>query len=366
MRFLMLNWRDPETPTAGGAERVSLAYLSALVQRGHEVCWFANYFPGAERQKQIAGIHLYRGGGRGTSILAAWRWYRKQQGFDLVIDQHHGIPWFAPWWCRTHCVACVHEVLGPIWDSFFPWPINAVGRWQEQWTHWLYRNVPFWVGSQSTRNALGARGVRNVTLISYGIQPISLPALEEKPLQPPLRLIVVSRFSPNKRIDHAVRLLRLLTDRAIEAQLTIVGHGLVEPNLRRLVRDLGLQTRVDFPGLLPEPEKNRRLEQSHFLVHTSVREGWGLNVIEANALGTPAVVYPVAGLVDSTFHEETGWVVPTETPEALADCLAAVLKDAGRYQEIRSKAWARAQTYHWDRVLPRACAWLEAQARGAG
>ena len=32
MRFLMLNWRDPENPLAGGAERVTLAYLAALVR----------------------------------------------------------------------------------------------------------------------------------------------------------------------------------------------------------------------------------------------------------------------------------------------------------------------------------------------
>ena len=41
---------------------------------------------------------------------------------DLVIDQHHGIPWYAPWWCGTNCIAYIHEVLGPIWDAFYPWP----------------------------------------------------------------------------------------------------------------------------------------------------------------------------------------------------------------------------------------------------
>ena len=40
MRFLMLNWRDPKNPLAGGAERVTLAYLKELVRRGHEVYWF--------------------------------------------------------------------------------------------------------------------------------------------------------------------------------------------------------------------------------------------------------------------------------------------------------------------------------------
>src|SRR3954454_23478902 len=35
MRFLMLNWRDPKNPISGGAERVTLAHLAALVERGH-------------------------------------------------------------------------------------------------------------------------------------------------------------------------------------------------------------------------------------------------------------------------------------------------------------------------------------------
>ena len=36
-----------------------------------------------------------------------------------------------------------------------------------------------------------------------------------------------------------------------------------------------------FTGGLPESEKNRQLRQAHLLLHASMREGWGLNVIEA-------------------------------------------------------------------------------------
>ena len=39
-------------------------------------------------------------------------------------------------------------------------------------------------------------------------------------------------------------------------------------------------------------------------------------MIEANAMGTPAVVYPVGGLVDSTVHGQTGLVSEAETPES--------------------------------------------------
>ena len=95
MRFLMLNWRDPKNPLAGGAERVSLEYLAELARRGHEVFWFSYDFPGGAREETIDGINFVRGGGKGTSILAARSWYRSQKAFDLVIDQHHGLP-FQP------------------------------------------------------------------------------------------------------------------------------------------------------------------------------------------------------------------------------------------------------------------------------
>ena len=213
----MLNWRDPKNPKAGGAERVTLAFLSALAERGHVVFWFANAFDGAAATETMDGLSIVRGGGIGTSILAARKWYSRQKPFDLVIDQHHGIPWLAPWWCRTRCIAYIHEVLGPIWDAFYPWPVSTIGRWQEHAGHWLYRNIPFWTVSQSTKTSLSARGVRDITVIPNGTNCRALNELESKPLEAPLRLVTVSRLAPNKRIDHAIRVIQSLRERAIPA-----------------------------------------------------------------------------------------------------------------------------------------------------
>ncbi|MBI2924785.1 MAG: glycosyltransferase family 4 protein [Verrucomicrobia bacterium] len=363
MRFLMLNWRDPHNPTAGGAERVSLAHLAALVRRGHDAYWFANNFPGAGRAETIEGVHIVRGGGLGTSIRHAIRWYRRQPPFDLVIDQHHGIPWYAPWWCRTHCLAYIHEVLGPIWSVFYPRPLALLGRWQERWTHRLYRKVPFWTVSESTRKALLAHGVERVVVFPNGINTVALAALDDKPLAAPLRLVVVCRLAANKRVDHAIRVLPPLRVAGIDAQLTVVGSGEQQPQLRALVDELRLTETVSFTGAVPEVEKDVHLRRAHFLLHTSVREGWGLNVIEANAMGTPAVVYPVAGLVDSTLHGQTGLVTPEETPEALAASLVEAVRRPEDYARLRHNAWQRAKSLHWDHVLPATCAWLEEQAR---
>jgi glycosyltransferase involved in cell wall biosynthesis len=364
MRFLMLNWRDPKNPLSGGAERVTQAHLAALVKRGHDVFWFANGFPGCLPEETIDGIHIVRGGGKGSSVLKAIQWYRRQKPFDLVIDQHHGIPWYAPWWCKTRCIAYIHEVLGPIWDSFYPWPLSAIGRAQERWTHWIYRAVPFWTVTEATKRGLEVNGVRSVKVMLNGINTVALPVLPDKPLELPLRLVVVSRLAPNKRIDHAIRTTRRLVDQGVDVRLTVVGSGDEEQSLHRLAQELNLEKQVKFTGALPEAEKDAHLRDAHFLVHTSLREGWGLNVIEANANGTPGAVYPVDGLTESTLHGETGIVSEKETPESLAAALAIVLKSPEKYQRYRVAAWRRARALHWDNVLPPACDWLEAQGRG--
>ena len=360
----MLNWRDPKNPLSGGAERVTQAHLAALAQRGHEVFWYANAFPGCVAGETIDSIRIVRGGGKGTSVLKARQWYRHQKPFDLVIDQHHGIPWYAPWWCRTHSIAYIHEVLGPIWNVFYPWPLSAIGRWQERKTFWLYRNVPFWTVNETTRRRLEANGVRNVKVMLNGINTPALPELPEKPLVLPLRLVAVSRLAPNKRVDHAIRTVKSLGERGIEASLTIVGTGEVESELHRLVEELKLGGQVSFTGPLPESQKDEHLRNAHFLVHTSLREGWGLNVTEANANGTPGAVYPVDGLTESTLHDQTGIVSEKETPESLAAALAALLKTPEKYDRYRVAAWNRARELHWNNVLPPACDWLEARARG--
>jgi len=56
-------------------------------------------------------------------------------------------------------------------------------------------------------------------------------------------------------------------------------------------------------------------------------------------------------------------VAKAETPDALADSLQDLLKGPEAYQRYRRNAWERAKTFHWSKVLPQACDWLEGQAR---
>ena len=98
-------------------------------------------------------------------------------------------------------------------------------------------------------------------------------------------------------MDHAIKAAKVLLQRGADIRLTIIGAGEMEETLKQLAGESGIKEHIKFTGRLDEQKKDEQLRRAHFLIHTSIREGWGLNVIEANAMGTPAVVYPVGGFV---------------------------------------------------------------------
>jgi glycosyltransferase involved in cell wall biosynthesis len=90
------------------------------------------------------------------------------------------------------------------------------------------------------------------------------------------------------------------------------------------------------------------MARAHWLVVPSVREGWGLVVIEANSVGTPAIGYDVPGLRDSIRPGRTGRLAAAGDPAALASEAVEVLKDPARYESMRRAAIEWSRCFSWD------------------
>ena len=91
----------------------------------------------------------------------------------------------------------------------------------------------------------------------------------------------------------------------------------------------------------------------------SLAEGWGLTVLEANSVGTPAVAYDVPGLRDSVRDKMTGWLVPPGTSlAAVLTGALAELTDPGQRRRYcdQSRRWAR--SFSWDSSAERLAAVL--------
>jgi len=127
--------------------------------------------------------------------------------------------------------------------------------------------------------------------------------------------------------------------------LWVVGDGSFRRGLERLACN-----GVRFFGRVGEAVKRDLLCRAWVLVHSSVREGWGLNVLEAAACGTPAVAYRVAGLCDSVRNGETGLLARDGDVEGLADALIKVLEDEGLRLRLSRNALEYAKGFSWERT----------------
>ena len=79
----------------------------------------------------------------------------------------------------------------------------------------------------------------------------------------------------------------------------------------------------------------------------SVKEGWGLVVIEAARMGTPTVAYASAGGTrESVRHGDTGVLVEDESDFRAA--IAALLADPDEVARLSSQALAFAERFSWE------------------
>ena len=335
--MLIFNWKDLAHPHAGGAEVLTEEVARALVQRGHEVTLFASSVAGRPEREAVEGVEIVRRGGRLGVYREARRFWEEQEArsFDVVVDEINTRPFLTPHFVRgTPIVALIHQLAREIWFYETPFPVSVVGRYVLE-PRWLrpYRDVPALTVSRSSADSLSRHhGWQDVTVIPEGSEPHPIPVVvrEHDPT-----VIYLGRLVGMKQPGHALRAFGLLRGRFPQARLWVIGDG---PLLRRLRRRA--PAGVTFLGRLEADEVRERLARAHVLVATSVREGWGLNVSEAAACGTPSIGYSVAGLVDSI--PASGGALVEPNPEALARALAELFSGVLRLEPRESTVpWAK-------------------------
>jgi glycosyltransferase involved in cell wall biosynthesis len=351
VRILILNWRCPRNPKAGGAEVVTYELARRLAARGDYVEWFAGSFQGAAHEEDLDGIHFVRAGRQWTVHWAAFRHYkRKLRGrFDAVIDQVNTVPFFTPFWADIPSFMFIHQLAREVWWYESPFPVNIIGYVSEPLYLRCYRNFPVLTVSPSTQKDLRRLGFREaITVIPEGLEKVDGVRFK-KAIVP--TLLYVGRMSPSKRVADVIRAFAIFRTTHSRARLWLVGDGprRYVQSLHNLVARLSLGTAVHFWGRVPTDEKHQLMATAHMLLVTSVREGWGLVVIEANACGTPAVVYDVPGLRDAVRHGVTGIVVEA-TASSMAREIAWLWTNPVRYRSLAAEALSWSGEFSFDRA----------------
>jgi glycosyltransferase involved in cell wall biosynthesis len=158
---------------------------------------------------------------------------------------------------------------------------------------------------------------------------------------------VLGRLVPHKQVEHALEVLATLAGELPDLRMDVIGEGWWHPQLTAHAERLGVTDRVTFHGHVSDTERDRLLDEAWLLLAPSVKEGWGIAIMEAAARAVPALGYRTAGGVTESIQDgETGLLVadPAELTERTRDLLA----DTEARLAMGKKARERARNFGWD------------------
>jgi glycosyltransferase involved in cell wall biosynthesis len=348
-RILIVNWRDPRNPEAGGAEVHLHEVARRLAADGFTCIQYSHAFPGALSEEWIDGVRVLRRGRALTFNFTVWRNLRRwcaEHRIDAVLDDSNKIAFFAPWTCDRPVVLQLHHLFGRAVFRETAWPLALYVLLFEKLMPLCYRDTPVLTGSESSRQELLHKGFRNVTIAPEGVDPAGC-RIENPPARDPSLLLYVGRVKRYKGLDTLLRTLALLRARRPGVRLVVAGSGDDVPRLRALAATLGIADAVELAGFVSARRKAELYHEAAVVLNSSRKEGWGLTSIEGNACGTPVVATNVPGLCDSVRDGETGFLVPFGDAPAFAAAVERLLDDGALWQSFseNGRRWAAAHTW---------------------
>ena len=290
----------------GGKERALHEIAKRLVANGHQVDIYTMHWWDGPSTFCSDGITfhalsrlfpLYNSAGRRSlrqAILFALTLAKLvNRPFDyLYVDS---IPFFPlltgrllAWIRRKRLITTWHEYWGPsYWKSYLPGPAAVVGAGLERLASWC-PDMVISVSSHTTSRLQAGSAARHIVTIPLGID---LRAIDEAPpSSEQLDVLFAGRLLANKNADLLVQAIGLLRPDWPHIQCVIIGDGPEAEHLEGLIDDLDLRAHVSLRSFLPSSEEIFGLMKSaKVFALPSVREGFGLVVIEAQRCGTPVI-----------------------------------------------------------------------------
>ena len=346
MRILWFNWRDIKHPEAGGAEVFTHEVMLRLARMGYNMTLFCPSFPNALKREIIDGVEIIRSGGKYTVYKKAQQFYKmNKDNYDFIIDEINAKPFLSAQIIGGKPIlALFHQSIREEWFYETRFPLNYLCYYYLE-RKWLstYQDVPTATVSTSSEQDLKEFGFNRIFVVPMGLSVKPIEKVEQK--EPVPTIIFIGRLKKHKLPYHALRAFSLIKEELPNSKMWIIGDGTMRKYLERMnVKD------ATFYGHVKNELKYDLLRKAHILMMPSVREGWGLVVTEANAMGTPVVAYDVPGLRDSIIDGKTGVLLKDKSPENLAQTTVSLLTDKDLLKKYSTNALEFSTKFSWDKT----------------
>jgi glycosyltransferase involved in cell wall biosynthesis len=154
-------------------------------------------------------------------------------------------------------------------------------------------------------------------------------------------------FTREKGQDVALAAAMLLAPRLPQARMLLVGDGPERSNYRMQWLAIRTAATAQLPGFIEDLAEFYAAIDLYIMPSRS--EAWGLTALRAMAFGIPVIATNVGGLPELV--AQTGWLVPPESPEALAEAIVEAASDPARLREFGRHARERASQFSIERTV---------------
>ena len=212
--------------------------------------------------------------------------------------------------------------------------------------NFIYRKAAVCIGASSAiKKNFEDVGCKNIEVIPNGIDMKRFEGLERK-AHDGFIVISVARLEKVKGIEYLIKAVK-------DFKLLIIGDGSERKNLENLVQKLNLKDKVTFLGQIPNKEIPHHLMEADCLVVPSVREGFGISVLEAQAAGLPVIGTRVGGILDLIKDQKTGILVEPKNVQQIEEAVSKIKSDPEFTRSLIENARNNARKYDWQEITER-------------
>ncbi|WP_454049428.1 glycosyltransferase [Cellulomonas sp. Marseille-Q8402] len=349
--------------TTGGGERQYGQFADAWARAGHEVTYLTRrQWPAAAPTRDgvdvvavSAPFELYDATGN-RKPLGALRFaaglfrhlVTHRRSYDALVVSALPVlnvvaARLALLGSRTRICADFLEVWRP--DQWLAYSGAVTGRVAATLQRLAVRISPL-VSCHSRMNGrrLAAEGARRAPVVSPGlIAGTVAEAPVPRPADLPPTVLYVGRHIGDKRVESIPAAVAWARQQVPGLRAVVLGEGPQRAVVRAEVARLGLEDVVDLPGFVPEEQLDAHLRAAAVLVNPSRREGYGLVVVEACAVGTPVVLVRAEDNASVELVEDgvNGYVAASTSPEVLGAAIVRAVR-AGEPLRRSARAWYEA------------------------
>lgn len=147
-------------------------------------------------------------------------------------------------------------------------------------------------------------------------------------------IVTVARLFPMKGYEEMLPAAARLVKEFPDLHFLPVGDGPMYDELQKQIADLGLSGNFHFAGLVPPHEVCDYIAQADLLWHLSLHEGLPRAVVQALAVGIPAIGYKLDGTPEVVLNGKTGYVTAPQDVDAVVARSRELLNDAALRAEM--------------------------------